>query len=70
MAKPGGRGCALDLKLHKFSMDHFAIDDNWFEVSKLVLELTFLVFASKEVDAVLDGVRLFTKESQTKLKDY
>ncbi len=51
-------------------MDYFTIDDNWFEVSELVLELTFLVFASKEVDAVLDRIRLFTKELQTKLKGY
>ena len=58
MTKACDRGLPLDLKLHELSMHHFIVDNYWFEVSELVLKLAFLVFATKEVDTVLNRVRL------------
>ena len=48
------RRASSRLKQSEFTMHNFAVNDNWFEVAQLVLELSFLVFASKVVNSVLN----------------
>ena len=42
----------------KLPVYDFSIDDNRFEVAKLVLEFTFLVLPSEKVDAILHQITL------------
>ena len=62
MTETCGWGRTLNFELDELTVNHFAINYDWLEVSQLVLELSFLVFASKEVDTLEDCVRLLSKE--------
>ena len=42
-------------------MHDFTVDDHWLEVSKLVLKFSLLIFASEEVDTILDCITLSAK---------
>ena len=42
----------------ELAMHNFSVNDDWFEVAKLILQLTLLVLAAKEVNSFLDSVTL------------
>ena len=58
MTKASSRWLALNLEVCEVSMHHLSVDNDRFEVAKLILQLSFLVFASKEVDAFLYRITL------------
>ena len=49
-------------QLSELAVDNLAVDNDWLEVSKLILWFALLVFASEEVNAVLDHIALFQEE--------
>ena len=59
MAKTGHWRLSLTLDGDKFSMDNFAVNNDGLEIAKLVLELTLLVLATKEINSILDNIALF-----------
>ena len=44
-------------------MYNFSINDDWFEITQLVLELTFDVLTSEEINSFLDWVTLYNKKN-------
>ena len=50
--------CSLNLQLSEFTMHDFSVDDDGLEVPQFVLQLTFLILASKEVNSFLNRVAL------------
>ena len=75
MAKAGGRRLALDFEVCEVAVHHLTVDNHGFEVAKLILQLSFLVFAAEVVDALLDRVTLceykfrWLSTGQRRLKD-
>ena len=58
VAEAGNRRLSLHLESREFTVDHFAINNDWLEVSKFVEQFTFLILATKEVDSFLHRVAL------------
>ena len=58
MAEAGSGRLALDLEVCEVAVHNLTVNDDRFEVAKLVLQLAFLVFATEVVDAFLDRVAL------------
>ena len=58
MAKSRSRRLTRGFDGGELSMHDLSVDDDRFEVAQLVLQVTFLVLTSKEVDAFLDRIAL------------
>ena len=58
VSESGHWRCTLCFDRYELSVHNFVIDDDRLEVSQLVLKLSFLIFAAKEVDTVQNRVRL------------
>ena len=54
MAKASNRRRPGGLNIDELSMNDLAIDNDWLEVSKFVLQLILLVLAAEEVDSIHD----------------
>ena len=54
MAEARCRRLSLYFELCKLTMYNFSINDDWFEITQLVLELTFDVLTSEEINSFLD----------------
>ena len=61
MAETSSRRRTLGIKGNEVTMYNFTINDNWLEVSKLVMRLTFLVLASEEIDTIEHSLALLAK---------
>ena len=60
------RRASLLFQRNKFTVHHFAINHNWFEVAQLVLRLSLLIFATKIVNTILHKIAL--KQTKVKIK--
>ena len=58
MTETSDRRRPLNLQLREFTMYNLSVDNDWLEVSQFVLQLTLLIFTSKEVDSFLNRVAL------------